>query len=414
MTATTLPRDARLNVALFSVAPQGYKPKMHFERRILEGKPEPVDVLVVEELPVFRSGTFRDSMGFQHTYETIHIDQMLAHFNLLKDRGIFADVPVRAGHPSFLGADPIHSLMGYHNSLRVEQRTNPVDGKEYTYLLATFEITDPVSAEKVSSGLWRNVSAEVGPFLSNDEAEFWPVYQGVAYVDIPAVEGLKGFSKHNGVGTQFSLMLDHYEEAPVGETTATTTPPSTGPNSPAPQTAQDTAYHSRAQFVFSIAGKQTTDFAAVQAHITSLEAQNATLSQAATETKLANRRAFIKGLAEGQTPKILASQIPNVEGYALNMDDASWTAFQQAYENAPALSAVSNHSQTADGSAVNASGTSPVGSQPTGDAELDTAVEVIKQFKMQGMKPDKIRETPSFAKVKAKKPDHPILQGIAA
>lgn len=411
MTATTLPRDARLNVALFNVASAGMKPTLRYEKRKFDGKTDESDVLIVEDLPVFRSGTFRDMMGFQHTWEALHMDQMVAHFDLLRNRGILTDVPTRAGHPGFLTND-LRDVIGYHSGLRVETRTNPVDGKEYQYLLATFEVLDPGAMDSISRGLWRNVSSEVGPFLSNDEAEFWPVYQGVAYVDIPAVEGLKGFSNSNGAGTAFSVILDDDKEEPVSQPN-TTTPPA-GPAHPAPQTARDAAYHSRANFNFSVNGQQTSDFAAVQAHITGLEAQNATFAAAAVETRATNRKAFIKGLAEGQTPKILASQIPSIEAYTLNMDDASWAAFQQAHEAAPALSQVSGHSDTTDGAATNANGQTPVGGTPATDDELDVAVGVVEQFKRQGMAVEKIRQTPSFQKVVAKKPDHPILVGIKA
>ena len=71
-------------------------------------------VLRVEGMPVFRSGTFRDSMGFQNTWESMHMREMVLHYNHLKDSGIFADVPVRAGHPAFFGGNPVMELDRIH------------------------------------------------------------------------------------------------------------------------------------------------------------------------------------------------------------------------------------------------------------------------------------------------------------
>lgn len=404
MTTTVLAPDARRNVALFSVGGDQttVKPKFRFEKRVLEGKAEETDVLIVEDLPVFRSGTFRDSIGYQHTWESIHMDQMVSHFDLLRSRGILVDVPTRAGHPGFL-TNALKEVIGYHTGLRAETRTNSVDGEDYVYLLATFEILDPVAAQKVSSGLWRNVSAEVGGYITNNEAEFWPVYQGVAYVDIPAVEGLKSFSNHNGVGTTFSLMqADADKEAPVSGTTTTTlntTPPGgTPPTTPAAQSPADVAYHGRANFTFSIGGQQTSDFAAVQAHITGLEGQVATFAAAQAEAKDTNRKMFIKGLAEGATPKILASQIAGIEAYALGLPDDAWAAFEKAHTEMAPMAAVSQHAQ---GTGTNAGGTTPVGGAAPVNDELAVAAEIVMNHRRSNMPTDKLKATGSFGKLKA-------------
>lgn len=403
MTTTALAPDARRNVALFSAANStSVKPTFRFEKRVFEGATEESDVLVVEDLPVFRAGTFRDSMGFQHTWEGIHMSQMVAHFDLLRSRGILIDVPARAGHPGFL-TNSLHEVIGYHTALRMETRTNQVDGEDYEYLLATFEVTDPDAIKKISSGTWRNVSAEVGGFISNNETEFWPVYQGVAYVDIPAVEGLKSFNNHNGVGKTFSLMqLDNDKEIPVPDKDDKST--GTGAGTPAPQI--DPAYHARASFTFSINGQQTNDFAAVQAHITGIEAQNATLVAAQGEAKQANRKSFIKGLAEGDAPKILASQIPSMEVYALGMPDEAWTAFQKAYEDAPALSSVSVHGSAGS---KNPTGTTPPGTAAK-PSELETTLEIFLHNKMSGMAAPKLKQLASYAKLRTASPADEALK----
>lgn len=399
MSTATLPSEARRNVALFTLASDlSAQPKMRFVK-VRNSAGQDVDALVVEGVPVFRSGTFRDSMGFQHTWEGLHMDQMVAHFDMLKNRGIFADVPIRKGHGALFG-DPIDGVIGYHTALRTEKRTSPVDGKEYDYLLADYEILDSDAINKISSKLWRNVSAEVGPFLTNDEAEFWPVYQGVAYVDIPAVEGLKQFSKANGVGEKFSVfMLDDKKEAPVGTEDNNgqqgTTPPPVQPQF-------DAAQFARANFQFTIGGRQTQDFAAVQAHITGLETAQA-------EVKNSNRSAFIKGLADGAAPKILASQIEGIELYAMKLDDESWSAFEKSWGTAPSTPVTGNHGQsTPQGQALPPAST-PEGSAPQGTDEVTTLEDIIAHHKRSNMPRAALESTKSFQRLKALKPDSSAL-----
>lgn len=401
MTDTKLPLMARQNVVLFSAADEGLKPKFRMETRksSIQGAPD-YDVLVVEDLPVFRSGTFRDSMGYQHTWEGLHIDQMVQHFNLLRSRAILPDVPVRRDHPGFVRSNT-DEVVGTHTALKSKKLKNTVDGEEYDYLLATVEVSDPGAIDKISRGTWRNVSAEVGGWTSNNETEFWPVYQGVAYVDFSAVEGLRNFSSHNGVGERFSVMLNgDNKEAHVSGETTTSTPGTPAQQAPA-QPTMDPAQFARANFTFTVNGQQTNDFSAVQAHITTLET-------AASEAKDSNRKAFIKGLSEGKTPKIMASAIESIEKFALPLDDDGWAAFTKSYETAPAVAAVSQHAT----GQVNQTGTAPVGGTPPKDDSLDIAAGIVKQHARGGMAAEKIKATASYKKLHAADPNHPALQGI--
>lgn len=404
----TLTGDARRNVALFSTPGLGFKPKFRFEKRAKDGKPE-AQVLVVEDMAVFRSGHFYDSMGFEHTWEEIHIDQMVANFSLLRNRGIFADVPVRNGHPGFL-ENRLQGLIGYHTSdLRSESRKNPVDGVDYLYLIATFEVLDPTAIEKIASGLWRHVSSEVGGWVSNNSTEFWPVYQGVAYVDIPAVEGLSSFNTHNGVGASFSVLSENKEAPVAGEATpgnqgqAAAGSGSTGSNQPSANSpaasfqTTDPAAFARSQFAFTIGGRQTQDFSSVQTHITTLET-------AMSEQREQHRKDFIKGLAEGAAPKIMATQIPQIEGYALGMTDDSWKLFQESWGTAQSVSAVSSHAV----GVTNSNGTAPV-TGAAGPTETDTAAAVVAQHRKSGMKPEELAKTGSFQKLQKLDPNHPAL-----
>jgi hypothetical protein len=280
-------------------------------------------VLTIENMPVFRSGTFRDSTGWQTTWEALHIQEMVRHFTYLIERGIFSDVPVRAGHPSFLGMNPIHEVIGYHTALRSEKRHSPVHDTEFEYLLADYVILDADAAAKINSGLWRNRSSEIGTYVDNSEAEYAPTYMGVAYVDIPAVESLNSFAKNN---SQFGIMM---EEEMSGNSLPTPQPPAGTPAAPAPAPApapsgEHSAPTPQPHFAFTINGSATTDFSAVQAYVNSLESENKTLTEFRANAVKAAREDFVKGLAKDN--KIGANQIDEFNKFAASIDDATFAA----------------------------------------------------------------------------------------
>ena len=272
----------------------------------------------MEGVPVFRSGEFRDSMGKLHLFDTIHMQMLANNFSLLH-QGAFPDPQVRCNHPGLFSGGGLDQVIGYVDNLTTLDHTSSVDGETYTYLLADFDVLDEDAATKIDSTLWRHRSAEIGFYETNNGMEFWPVLVGFAYVDIPAVEGLNGFSKFAnalpGVGETFVAVAGDKEDDPVvvdnnkdgqqgssqhssGATGAPAAPPAVGaPPAVAP-----------APHVFKIGGKDTTDFAAVQAHIASLEASNTELTQFQNETKSAGRNAFVDSLGAGDKPKIFASQ----------------------------------------------------------------------------------------------------------
>lgn len=272
-------------------------------------------VLVYERTPVFRSGTFRDSMGYQNTWEEIHMSQMVDNFNHLKDSGIFADVPVRDGHSGWLISNmPGNGVtVGWHTKLVVEELESPIDGNKYHYLLADYEITDPRAREQIANGTWRNKSAEIGGYLTNAEAEFWPVYQGFAYVDMPAVEGLKFNASQNNTGQRLYVMMGK------GFSVSGT---STGNDFVRPPQA------------FSLNGVPTTDVVAVQNHINTLEAFQ-------RETAAANRSNYVSGLASAN--KITVHQVAGLQAFAAGLNEEQFKAFQASYDSAPVVPGLANH-----------------------------------------------------------------------
>lgn len=401
----TLQREARRHVELFtgSSFTTELKPKMTYAKSTNE-QGNQIDVLHLTDVPVFRSGVFRDSFGVLHTWETIHMDQMVAHFDLLTNRKIVESFPVRKGHGGLL-ADPMDSLIGMHTALRTKELRNPVDGQDYLYLLADYTILDAAAIQNISSGLWKNRSAEVGAYVTNAEAEFWPVYMGVAYVDFSAVEGLNVFSKSPGLGTEFSLMFENNEEAPVAGTDTTQgtpaqapapaaavpTPPAAPaapatPAVPAAPAAQSLHNGPVATATFSINGQQTSDYAAVQLHISTLEAT-------IKESREQGRKNFIKSLAEGNAPKISAAQIPQLEAFALDLPDEKWTLYAASWDAAPVQSVLGLHAGSVQ---TNHSSSTPIAAL---DDQIAIAEGVIKQFKLQGQTDKQIATTSAYERL---------------
>lgn len=398
-TTMTLTREARRNVELFAAGNFAleHQPTLKFVK-FQNAAGEMVDSLELTDVPVFRSGTFRDSMGFQHTWEDLHMDQMVSHFDLLSRRKILESIPVRKGHGSFL-TDPMDGLIGTHTALRTKMLTNPTDSNQYLYLLADYRILDPEAIRNISSGLWINRSAEVGSYVNNAEAEFWPVYMGVAYVDFSAVEGLNVYSKNPDVGTKFSLMYENNKEAPVPGTdsnqgtpaqaqpaAAVPTPPVAAPAAPVSNHAQPAVPAAPAAHSFTINGKAVSDFAAVQAHIVGLETF-------AKETRDSGRKDFVKGLATAN--KISAAQIPQLEVFALGLSDEQWTLYAASWDAAPVQSTLGLHA----GSGSTNSNTQFGQTSTVADDEIATLEGIVQQHKRAGKTQKQIEAMNSYQRL---------------
>lgn len=304
---------------------------------------EDVNALIVEGKAIFRSGTFSDSNGIEHTWEPLHINQMVDHAALLSSREIFSDVPVRKGHPDWGGlfSDPVRNamdeLIGYMSNFRSEDRVNPADGNTYTYLLADLEILEESAIKNIKSGLWRNVSAEISTYVTNGNAEYWPVMYGVAYVDIPAVEGLK--AQHSKAADKFSIILeDNMTITTPSAPDASKDKSENGKGAPPAGPSGVSSPHS-----FSIGGKQTSDYAAVQAHINGLESSNAALTQKNADLEQfkgesieASKVAFVKSLvAENKIPAASEEAYVN---YAKSLtDQAQYDAWKGLEEAKPVM-----------------------------------------------------------------------------
>jgi hypothetical protein len=367
--------------------------------------------LKMEGVAVFRSGTFRDSWGDQFTYENMHIRQMLDNFNYLKGSNIFPDVPVRLGHPGFMGQAPLQGqVIGYHSQLTMQRLKAPHEDEEYDYLLADYEILDPKAASEIELGLHRNRSAEIGRYRTNREAEFWPVYMGVAYVDIPAVEGLKFQSTSSAGRSPVRYFFMDKELSVTGQipTNApglvTSVPGGTNGASGLPFAIGAQAYR--------VNGQATTDPNAVQSHIDVLE-------QFRTQVTDQIRNDFVNMLAAMQ--RISVHDVPNQQAFARSLNGEQFAAWRATFgldvppqgqgtvgqpTAPPALGplggGVSNpmngaQAAYANGAFVGQLNTGTPGApnaQPT--AQLAVHLETVRQFKLAAIPKAQIEQSASY------------------
>ncbi len=366
---------------------------------------------LIKGMRVFRTGTFKDSWGEQHTWEAPHLAQMVFNFELLRSGGLLEHVPVRDGHPSLFGGGG--EVVGWVTSLYVQDN----------FLLADFEVTEPAAVGKLDRGTYRARSSEIGFYETNDEAMYWPVFMGFAFVDIPAVEGL--FS-HNA-GQDFTIVTERDidvanenknvvppapgqagetqpgpgdPEAPEGggaatpaASTSTTggvvtdesgNPTATEPgNQPAEQpggTEQPTQHG----YFFTVGGQRVNDFVAVQRHIDTME-------QTLREQERSAREEFVKGLAgSGRIP---ATQIDSLTAHALSLSPEQYETFSVSYGDASPAPLFAHHGNGSGG------GTAPAATREPD--ELEIASEIVRNHKMSGMQVDAIKRTPSYKKLEA-------------
>lgn len=176
------------------------------------------------------------------------------------------------------------------------------------------------------------------------------------------------------------------EETPADETPAAddTTPAAETPPEETPVVPTNRA----GAHIFDLGdGSKTTDPAKVQQALSNHVA-------AAKETKVQNRKAFVKKLSDDK--KILASQIPQLEKLVLDeaFSDEQWSAWSTLYTEAPAmplLSSVSGgHSETGG----------PTTPESAAVQEIEDAAEIVKQHQRSHMPKEQMEATPSYLKLK--------------
>lgn len=359
-------------------------------------------VLSMENVAVFRSGTFRDSIGRQATYEPADIQAFVSNFNNLKATGVFPNVPVRKGHPQF-GVSSMDTLIGHLVNLRAEEKQSSISKQTFTVLFADYEILDPNAQEAIDSGLWLDRSSEVGVYTDNNDVDHAPVFMGFAYVDIPAVERLNEFSK-NGVGPDrlaFSYITEEIEMSASTVQVATPPAPTAPAQAPAPVPA--------APVEFSIGGAATTDYAAVQNYITALEKKNADYAAAEATRIEKEREDFVKGLATGDAPKLAATQIDVTMAFAKGLSAEQFSAWKSTMETVAPNPLFQQHGASAGATSV----APESGEKSPEDAAFETAKAIVTNLAKAGVPEAKIKAGESYAKVIAKDPSFTIPSTVA-
>lgn len=337
---------------------------------------------VYSGVAVFRSGTFRDSNGMQNTWEDLHISQMMDNFDHLVKNKKIIQVPARDGHKSFLNKNTPGNgaVVGWHQNVQSKKIKSPVDGLEYNYILADYEITEPYANEKIVNGTFRNRSAEIGTYTTNNEAEFWPVYLGFAFVDFSAVEGLNFSSSSQGNGnvrlytwTGWSNEEKTVDPNQQGTGTALPFPPSMLPGGQANASA------------FTLNGQQVTDPAAVQAHINRLE-------QFVQEARGAARANFVSGLV--RTSRVPVTQQDAMVAFANSLNDEQYGQWIATWGSVEQLPLLANHG----GGVTNPQGNTTL---TASDQAIADAEAVVKMHELTGMPKEQLAKTASYAKLVA-------------
>lgn len=320
--------------------------------------------LLVRGLKVFRTGTFRDSKGRKLSWSTEDLDKMVSNFALLRSQGLFVDVPVRVDH-----GISAKDVVGYFAGLY----------RAGDFLLCDLEFTEPEAALKWKRKTFRARSLEVGPYISNDDQIFYPCANGLAFVDIGAVE--------------------HLHRVPeIKETTPVTEKPAqeaTFRISGVPTTdvaavqarideLETAAKNPPAPHAFRIAGEEVTDYPAVQAKLD-------TYGEMFDQMRENTRSEFVNGLARDN--KIAATGLDDEIAFVKSLDEAQFAAYRKRWEGAPATSLFSRQPGGA--------GDRPPAPPTNAPTQVDTDKAVVAQFRRGGLGDEAIKNMPSYKRLVA-------------
>lgn len=334
--------------------------------------PAPMNGMTVKGLKIFRVGTFTDSLGRTNTWTQQDLDDMVKNFAMLRGAqviteegtisydGVLPWVPVRTDHTS-----KVKDVVGYFSNVYTDP-TKP------GFLLADIDFTEPEAHAAYQRGTYRNRSAEIGGYEDNAGNLTFPVMLGIAFVDLPAVEGL-AFSRH-------SPAAPNQGEHIVPEPTPTPGTPPANHQAPPPYT-------------FMIAGNQSTDFGAVQAYIATLEQSHRDLVSFKEATIKSGREAFVTKLAADS--KIANTQLESFKGLALGMTVEQFELFKAGFDAAPTLDIFGKAPSAAtlgpDGKPVNAGAALSPEAQRLADLK-----DIVTSHRQSGMSPDAVKNTNSY------------------
>lgn len=284
---------------------------------------------VVRGLKIFKAGKFKDSLGRDQHFKPADLEEAVANFNKLKSKNILPNVPVRSDH-----SYSVDKIMGFMISMRT-------DGK---FLYADIEITEPEAAAKYSRGTLRDRSLEIGVFEANNGDKYTNTVMGLAFVDLPAVQGL--FSKPQDNTSFFT----HQENDTVTVELATfriSNVPTTDVAAVQAHIDALEAAGTPKPHAFRLAGAEVSDFAAVQAHIDAL-------AETIDKFALAERDGFVDSLVTAN--KITAPQAEGLKAFAKGLAPDLYSAWKVTFDTAPVVAIFNKNSGSGNGSTDNGGG----------------------------------------------------------
>lgn len=365
----------------------------------LDEAPAAVDN-IVRRMKIFKTGKFADSQGRVNTWTDADLQEMVQNFTNLRQRGILRDVPVRIDH-----SYSMKDVVGWFLSIYT-------DPAEPGFLFADIEFTEPDAKAQYERRTLRSRSIEIGKYETNDGEKFKNVVIGLAFVDLPAVEGLfrsaiGTTSAHSAPGDQSSgdgsatnnqgdpIVTTNKEHVPQNAGTeplpvqppAAGSPPANNSPTPADRPGDGNFGHPTHPLqIFRVNGAETSDYAAVQAHIAALETFR-------VETVQHARTSFVESLAAGPSPRITNPMKEAFSGLVITMSPEQFTAFQAGWAAAPAVPMT--------GQIPTGAGDQPhpaAGAMPT---ELETYREIVAQHRLAGMSEEEIQKKDSFKRIMA-------------
>lgn len=399
---------------------------------VIEATPRGTHVL--RGIRIFKSGTFKDSLGIERTWTDDHLNKMVVNFNTLRRLGAFVDVPVRANHTG-----DVRDVVGYFSGMYI-------DPEDHQFLAADIEFTEPDAISKWNRGTFRSRSSEIGMYETNDGTTYFPTVVGLAFVDIGAVEGLHNKApntqftyEHNIVdkeSTDMNLeqwlaaghkaedwvsavqyaawvqavnyaqaLQEHFNQAeqlgvqpgtaPVVTPEPIVTPPANNPLDALQHRQQQTqppapVVTPAPVITFSLNGAQVQNYTQVQAHIHALE-------QFREETVKGGRIEFVNNLVTAN--KLPSTQLPAELAFVETLSDNQWASYRARWDAAPVHSLFGNYGQQ-NGAPLDPSAGQLGFGQSDPNAPLDelaTAQEIVAQHGRAGKSEDFIKNTKSYA-----------------
>ncbi len=359
---------------------------------------------IIRGLRIFKVGTFADSMGIVRTWDANDLDLMVRHFAMLRDNGVMPNVPVRVDH-----TQSVRDVGGYF----VNVYRDLLDGD---FLSSDVEITEPTVFEKWQRGTFRSRSVEIGQYKTNGETPqtYFPVVMGLAFVDVPAVEGL--FSHEVPPGNFTQTVQDNPKENQVNEAQflAACTYAAWVQAAEYAQACADwesacnyaaalDAHSAQAAALGVTPGQHTAPVGnqlvsfnlngqRVDMTVTEMGNQLGALLTYRQETVNAARTGYVDDLAKHG--KIGQTQVDSLKGLVLTMDDTQYDAFKSSYD-AQGTASIFGQFGATGGPASQGQGNAAT----QGDDEIAILEEIVANHKRSGRSDDEIQAMASFKKL---------------